>query len=47
MRELYGRVIAEMLSDQKPYEACDQSALIYQLVTEHGRRGDKTFLESS
>jgi xyloglucan 6-xylosyltransferase len=47
VREMYGKVISETLSDRQPYEACDQSALVYLLVTERGRWGDKTFLESS
>ncbi|RLN39612.1 putative glycosyltransferase 4 [Panicum miliaceum] len=47
VREMYGKLIAETLSDRGPYEACDQSALVYLLVTERGRWGDKTFLESS
>ena len=47
VREMYGKLIAETLSDRGPYEACDQSALVYLLVTERARWGGKTFLESS
>ncbi|CAN6289682.1 unnamed protein product [Urochloa humidicola] len=47
VREMYGRSIAETLSDRGPYEACDQSALVYLLVTERGRWGGETLLENS
>ncbi|CAN6313054.1 unnamed protein product [Urochloa humidicola] len=47
VRDRYGKVLGEALSDRPSYEADDQSALVYLLVTERGRWGDKTFLESS
>ncbi|KAJ1297484.1 hypothetical protein BS78_01G379900 [Paspalum vaginatum] len=47
VRHKYGELIAQALSDRQPYEACDQSALVYLLVTDRARWGDKTFLESS
>ncbi|XP_062213456.1 probable glycosyltransferase 4 [Phragmites australis] len=47
VRDSYGKVLAETLSDRPPYEADDQSALVYLLVTQRGRWGEKTFLESS
>ncbi|KAI4970422.1 hypothetical protein ZWY2020_001336 [Hordeum vulgare] len=39
VRDRYGRVFAAALSDQAPWEADDQSALVYLLVTERGRWG--------
>ncbi|KAL6648273.1 hypothetical protein ACP70R_012497 [Stipagrostis hirtigluma subsp. patula] len=47
VRDSYGKVLAGALSDRPPYEADDQSALVYLLVTQRGRWGEKTFLESS
>ncbi|GJN08093.1 hypothetical protein PR202_ga25982 [Eleusine coracana subsp. coracana] len=43
----YGKRFAEALSDRKPYESDDQSALVYLLVTQRDRWGHKTFLESA
>ncbi|VAI06474.1 unnamed protein product [Triticum turgidum subsp. durum] len=47
VRDRYGKVFAEALSNRAAYEADDQSALVYLLVTERGRWGAKVFLESS
>uniref|UniRef100_M8BLX1 Uncharacterized protein n=1 Tax=Aegilops tauschii TaxID=37682 RepID=M8BLX1_AEGTA len=47
VRDRYGKVFAEALSNRGAYEADDQSALVYLLVTERGRWGGKVFLESS
>ncbi|KAI4994497.1 hypothetical protein ZWY2020_034138 [Hordeum vulgare] len=47
VRDRYGEVFAEALSNRAAYEADDQSALVYLLVTERGRWGPKVFLESS
>ncbi|KAL6902267.1 hypothetical protein ACP4OV_005143 [Aristida adscensionis] len=47
VRDSYGKVLAAALSDRPPYEADDQSALVYLLVTQRARWGGKTFLESS
>ncbi|KAE8770130.1 putative glycosyltransferase 4 [Hordeum vulgare] len=47
VRDRYGRVFAAALSERAPWEADDQSALVYLLVTERGRWGGKVFLESS
>ncbi|CAN6295359.1 unnamed protein product [Urochloa humidicola] len=47
VRDRYGELFAQELSGRPPFEADDQSALIYLLVTQRSRWGDKTFLESS
>ncbi|OEL35667.1 putative glycosyltransferase 4 [Dichanthelium oligosanthes] len=47
VRHNYGKVLGKALSDRPSYEADDQSALVYLLVTQRGRWGDKTFLERS
>jgi xyloglucan 6-xylosyltransferase len=47
VRYEYGKVLGKALSDRPSYEADDQSALVYLLVTQRARWGDKTFLESS
>jgi len=47
VRYEYGKVLGEALSDRPSYEADDQSALVYLLVTQRGRWGGKTFLEGS
>jgi xyloglucan 6-xylosyltransferase len=47
VRDRYGKVLGKALSDRPSYEADDQSALVYLLVTQRGRWGAKTFLESS
>ncbi|KAF8721534.1 hypothetical protein HU200_023041 [Digitaria exilis] len=47
VRYKYGEVLGEALSDRPSYEADDQSALVYLLVTQRERWGKKTFLESS
>ncbi|XBI12589.1 hypothetical protein VPH35_139444 [Triticum aestivum] len=47
VRDRYGRVFAAALSNRAAWEADDQSALVYLLVTERDRWGDKVFLESS
>jgi xyloglucan 6-xylosyltransferase len=47
VRYEYGKVLGKALSDRPSYEADDQSALVYLLVTQRLRWGDKTFLESS
>lgn len=47
VRDRYGKILAEALSNRAPWEADDQSALVYLLVTDRGRWGDKVFLESS
>ncbi|KAJ1297479.1 hypothetical protein BS78_01G379500 [Paspalum vaginatum] len=47
VRDRYGELFAEELSGRPPFEADDQSALVYLLVTQRGRWGDKTFLEST
>uniref|UniRef100_J3LN22 Glycosyltransferase n=2 Tax=Oryza brachyantha TaxID=4533 RepID=J3LN22_ORYBR len=47
VRDRYGHLFAEELSGRPPFEADDQSALIYLLVTQRERWGDKVFLESS
>ncbi|TVU47326.1 hypothetical protein EJB05_06922, partial [Eragrostis curvula] len=47
VRDTYGKVLAAALSDREAYEADDQSALVYLLVTQRERWGDKTFLEGS
>ena len=43
----YGELFAQELSGRPPFEADDQSALIYLLVTQRSRWGDKTFMEST
>lgn len=47
VRDKYGKIFAEALSNRAPYEADDQSALVYLLVTQRERWADKVFLESS
>ncbi|GJN31247.1 hypothetical protein PR202_gb19619 [Eleusine coracana subsp. coracana] len=47
VRYAYGKVLAQALSDREAYEADDQSALVYLLVTQPDRWKEKTFLESS
>uniref|UniRef100_A0A0E0GLB6 Glycosyltransferase 5 n=1 Tax=Oryza nivara TaxID=4536 RepID=A0A0E0GLB6_ORYNI len=47
VRDRYGELFAEELSGRPPFEADDQSALIYLLVTQRQRWGDKVFIESS
>ncbi|KAG8063676.1 hypothetical protein GUJ93_ZPchr0003g17823 [Zizania palustris] len=47
VRDRYGELFAEELSGRPPFEADDQSALIYLLVTQRERWGDKVFIESS
>ncbi|XP_039780842.1 probable glycosyltransferase 4 [Panicum virgatum] len=47
VRDQYGKVLGAALSDRPPYEADDQSALVYLLVTQRGRWGARTFLEGS
>uniref|UniRef100_A0ACD5XJS8 Uncharacterized protein n=1 Tax=Avena sativa TaxID=4498 RepID=A0ACD5XJS8_AVESA len=46
-REKYGKIFAKVLSNREPYEADDQSALVYLLVTQRKRWADRVFLESS
>ncbi|KAF8721533.1 hypothetical protein HU200_023040 [Digitaria exilis] len=47
VRDRYGELFARELSGRPPFEADDQSALIYLLVTQRSRWGDKTFLEGT
>jgi len=47
VRDRYGELFAQELSGRPPFEADDQSALIYLLVTQRSRWGDKTFMEST
>ncbi|KAL5209759.1 hypothetical protein ABZP36_005382 [Zizania latifolia] len=47
VRNMYGKIFAQTLTNRPPYEADDQSALVYLLVTQRERWGDKVFLESS
>jgi xyloglucan 6-xylosyltransferase len=47
VRENYGKIFTEALSNRMPFEADDQSALVYLLVTQRERWADKVFLESS
>jgi xyloglucan 6-xylosyltransferase len=47
VRDRYGELFARELSGRPPFEADDQSALVYLLVTQRGRWGDKTFIEST
>uniref|UniRef100_A0A0E0KCR3 Glycosyltransferase n=1 Tax=Oryza punctata TaxID=4537 RepID=A0A0E0KCR3_ORYPU len=47
VRDRYGELFAEELSGRPPFEADDQSALIYLLVKQRERWGDKVFIESS
>ncbi|TVU47332.1 hypothetical protein EJB05_06928, partial [Eragrostis curvula] len=47
VRDRYGELFAEELSGRPPFEADDQSALVYLLVTQRSRWGEKTFLEST
>ncbi|TVU47330.1 hypothetical protein EJB05_06926, partial [Eragrostis curvula] len=47
VRDMYGKVLGKALSDRGAYEADDQSALVYLLVTQRDRWEDKTFLEST
>uniref|UniRef100_A0ACD5WQ23 Uncharacterized protein n=1 Tax=Avena sativa TaxID=4498 RepID=A0ACD5WQ23_AVESA len=47
VREHYGKIFGKTLSNRAAYEADDQSAIVYLLVTQRGRWGDKVFLESS
>ena len=42
-----GKLRTASLTGRPPFEADDQSALIYLLVTQRSRWGDKTFLEST
>jgi xyloglucan 6-xylosyltransferase len=44
---MYGKILAEALSDRVAYEADDQSSLVYLLLTQGGRWKEKTFLETS
>ncbi|TVU36160.1 hypothetical protein EJB05_18077, partial [Eragrostis curvula] len=46
VRDRYGQLFARELSGRLPFEADDQSALVYLLLTQRGRWGHKTFLES-
>ena len=47
VREHYGKIFAEALSNRDPYEADEQSALVYLLVTQRERWADMVFLENS
>ncbi|CAM0872864.1 unnamed protein product [Alopecurus aequalis] len=47
VRHHYGKIFAEVLSNRAAYEADDQSALVYLLVTQRERWGDRVFLENS
>jgi xyloglucan 6-xylosyltransferase len=47
VREKYGKIFGEALSNRAAYEADDQSALVYLLATQRERWADKVFLESS
>ncbi|MCO5561278.1 hypothetical protein L7F22_014899 [Adiantum nelumboides] len=47
IREEAGKVLTDALVGRPAFEADDQSALIYLLVTEKDKWGDKVFLESS
>uniref|UniRef100_A0A0D9VT61 Uncharacterized protein n=1 Tax=Leersia perrieri TaxID=77586 RepID=A0A0D9VT61_9ORYZ len=47
VRDMYGKVFAETLSDRAAYEADDQSALVFLLVTQRDRWGEKVFIENS
>ncbi|KAM3313756.1 hypothetical protein ACQJBY_032959 [Aegilops geniculata] len=47
VRDMYGELFTRELSGRPPFEADDQSALIYLLVTQRERWGDKVFFENS
>ncbi|XP_051181562.1 probable glycosyltransferase 4 [Lolium perenne] len=47
VRDKYGKIFAEALSNRAAYEADDQSALVYLLATQRDKWADKVFLESS
>ncbi|KQK22017.1 hypothetical protein BRADI_1g64570v3 [Brachypodium distachyon] len=47
VRDKYGKIFGDALSNRGAYEADDQSAIVYLLVTERAKWGDKVFLESS
>uniref|UniRef100_A0A0D3FHJ4 Uncharacterized protein n=1 Tax=Oryza barthii TaxID=65489 RepID=A0A0D3FHJ4_9ORYZ len=47
VRDMYGKIFAETLTNRPPYEADDQSALVFLLVTQRHRWGAKVFLENS
>ncbi|KAM0890571.1 hypothetical protein ACQ4PT_026938 [Festuca glaucescens] len=47
VREKYGKIFAEALSNRAAYEADEQSALVYLLVTQRKKWADMVFLESS
>ncbi|EES00270.1 probable glycosyltransferase 5 [Sorghum bicolor] len=47
VRDSYGELFARELTGRPPFEADDQSALVYLLVTQRSRWGDKTFIESA
>jgi hypothetical protein len=47
VRDSYGELFARELSGRPPFEADDQSALVYLLLTQRGRWADRTFIEST
>lgn len=47
VRDMYGELFAKELTGRPPFEADDQSALVYLLVTQRERWGDKVFFENS
>ncbi|XP_051230757.1 probable glycosyltransferase 4 [Lolium perenne] len=47
VREKYGKIFAKALSNRAAYEADEQSALVYLLVTQRKKWADSVFLESS
>jgi xyloglucan 6-xylosyltransferase len=47
VRDKYGKIFAEALSNRAAYEADDQSALVYLLATQRDKWADQVFLESS
>uniref|UniRef100_A0ACD5XK38 Uncharacterized protein n=1 Tax=Avena sativa TaxID=4498 RepID=A0ACD5XK38_AVESA len=47
VRDMHGELFAKELSGRPPFEADDQSALIYLLVTQRDKWGAKVFFENS
>ncbi|KAK1650672.1 hypothetical protein QYE76_068477 [Lolium multiflorum] len=47
VRDMHGELFAKELSGRPPFEADDQSALIYLLVTQREKWGSKVFFENS